>query len=63
MQRWPDQVSDNTVEMPVKVLDQRQRAAACCSADEMRWCEATLREWKREDTIQLNHSRVSRWLI
>ncbi len=36
--------------------DQRQRAAACCSADEMRWCEAALREWKREDVVQLNHS-------
>ncbi len=28
-----------------------------CSADEMRWCEAALREWKREDAVQLNHSR------
>ncbi len=34
-------------------------ATACsssCSA-EMRWCEAALREWKREDAVQLNHSR------
>ncbi len=54
MQRWPDHASDNSVncpEMRVKVLD--QRAAACCSADEMRWCEAALREWKREDAVQL----------
>ncbi len=44
-----------------EVLD--QRAAACCNADEMRWCEAALREWKREDAVQLNHSCVFRWLI
>ncbi len=64
MQRWPDHASDNSVnypEMRVKVLD--QRAAVCCSADKMRWCEAALREWKREDVVQLNHSRVFRWLI
>ncbi len=30
--------------------------SSSCSADEMRWCEAALREWKREDTVQLNHS-------
>ncbi len=66
MQRWPHQASDNSVncpEMRVKVLDQQQRAAAWCSADKMRWCEAASREWKREDTLQLNHSRVYRWLI
>ncbi len=43
MQQWPDQASDNSVncpEMREKVLDQRQRAATCCIADEMRWCEA-----------------------
>ncbi len=31
--------------------------SSSCSADEMRWCEAALREWKREDAVQLNHSR------
>ncbi len=30
--------------------------SSSCSADEMRWCEAALREWKREDAVQLNHS-------
>ncbi len=37
-----------------KVLDQR---AAALFADEMRWCETASREWKREDAVQLNHSR------
>ncbi len=31
--------------------------SSSCIADEMRWCEAALREWKREDAVQLNHSR------
>ncbi len=31
--------------------------SSSCSADEMRWCEAALRERKREDAVQLNHSR------
>ncbi len=32
--------------------------SSSCSADEMRcWCEAALRQWKREDAVQLNHSR------
>ncbi len=31
--------------------------SSSCSADEMRWYEAALREWKREDAVQLNHSR------
>ncbi len=58
MQQWPD-ASDNSVNCPemwAKVLDQRQRAAASCVADEMRWCEVALRDWKREDAVQLNHS-------
>ncbi len=66
MQRWPDQASDSFVNCPevrVKVLDQRQRAAARCIADEIRWCEAALREWKREDVVQQSHSCVFRWLI
>ncbi len=41
--------------MRAKVLD--QRAAARCSADQMRWCEAALRDLKIEDAVQLNHSR------
>ncbi len=43
--------------MRVKVLDQQQRAAARCIADEMHWCEAALRDWKKEDAVQLNHLR------
>ncbi len=43
----------NCPEMRAKVLGQR---AVACSADEMRWYEAALREWKREDAVQLNHS-------
>ncbi len=31
--------------------------SSSCSADEMSWCEDALREWKREDAVQLNHSR------
>ncbi len=31
--------------------------SSSCSSDEMHWCETALREWKREEAVQLNHSR------
>ncbi len=31
--------------------------SSSCSSDEMLWCETALREWKREEAVQLNHSR------
>ncbi len=31
--------------------------SSSCIADKMCWCEAALRKWKREDAVQLNHSR------
>ncbi len=34
--------------------------SSSCSADKMRRCEAALREWNREDAVQMNHSYWSR---
>ncbi len=57
IQQWPDEASDKSVNCPetrVKVL--YRSVQQLFSADEMRCCEAVLRE-KREDAVKLNHSR------